>query len=411
MSNYTKATNFATKDTLPTGDSGKIVKGTEIDTEFNAIASSISTKADIASPTFTGTPAAPTASSGTSSTQVATTAFVAGAITDERTATATLTNKTITSPVINEIVHEGTADDYETTIAFTDPTADRTITFPDKSGTVAMTSEVATASVLTTFSGTYAVAGSTTVTVTATAHGRTTGDVVYLNFTSGTLDDGYYTITGTTTNTFTFTYGSSVTTSGNVTGYYSNSGTIPIASTDETLAGTSTNRAVSPAGVIAAVRASIVQGTAQASTSGTTIDFTGIPSWAKKITVLFAEVSTSGTSEVQIQLGTGTTPTYTTTGYVGSYDTFTSAPGAKSITTGMGVFDQAASQNFNGATTIFNLSGNKWVSQTIGGSGGSAASSIAGSSVTLGAALTAIRITPVNGTDTFDSGSINIIYE
>lgn len=80
MSNYTKATNFATKDTLPTGDSGKIVKGTEIDNEFNAIASAISSKADTASPTFTGTPAAPTAASGTNTTQLATTAFVTVAL-------------------------------------------------------------------------------------------------------------------------------------------------------------------------------------------------------------------------------------------------------------------------------------------------------------------------------------------
>jgi hypothetical protein len=80
MSNYTKATNFATKDTLPTGDSGKIVKGTEIDSEFNAIASAISSKADTASPTFTGTPAAPTAASGANTTQLATTAFVKAAV-------------------------------------------------------------------------------------------------------------------------------------------------------------------------------------------------------------------------------------------------------------------------------------------------------------------------------------------
>jgi len=99
MSNYTKATNFAAKDSLPSGNSGKIIKGTEIDTEFNAIASAISSKADTNSPTLTGTPLAPTASAGTSNTQIATTAFVSAAdttaITDERTATATLTNKTI----------------------------------------------------------------------------------------------------------------------------------------------------------------------------------------------------------------------------------------------------------------------------------------------------------------------------
>lgn len=80
MSSYTKATNFATKDTLPTGDSGKIVKGTEIDSEFNAIASAVASKADTASPTFTGTPAAPTAASGTNTTQLATTAFVTAAL-------------------------------------------------------------------------------------------------------------------------------------------------------------------------------------------------------------------------------------------------------------------------------------------------------------------------------------------
>jgi hypothetical protein len=76
MANYTKATNFTAKDTLPTGNAGKIVKGTEIDTEFTAIASAVSSKADSNSPTFTGTPTAPTASVGTNTTQLATTAFV-----------------------------------------------------------------------------------------------------------------------------------------------------------------------------------------------------------------------------------------------------------------------------------------------------------------------------------------------
>lgn len=80
MSSYVKATNFATKDTLPTGDSNKIVKGTEIDNEFNAIAGAISSKADLASPTFTGTPAAPTATTGSNTTQVANTAYVKAAV-------------------------------------------------------------------------------------------------------------------------------------------------------------------------------------------------------------------------------------------------------------------------------------------------------------------------------------------
>jgi hypothetical protein len=82
MSDYTKATNFASKDSLSSGNALKIVKGTEIDTEFNNIQSAVSTKADLASPTFTGTPILPTGttavtqSSSDSSTKLATTAFV-----------------------------------------------------------------------------------------------------------------------------------------------------------------------------------------------------------------------------------------------------------------------------------------------------------------------------------------------
>ena len=80
MSDYTKATNFAQKDGLSSGDPNKIIKGSEIDAEYNAIASAISSKADLNGPTFTGTPSAPTASTGTSSTQLATTAFVQSAL-------------------------------------------------------------------------------------------------------------------------------------------------------------------------------------------------------------------------------------------------------------------------------------------------------------------------------------------
>ena len=82
MSNYVKSTNFASKDTLPSGDSNKIVKGTEIDTEFNNIATAVSTKADLSSPSFSGTPSLPTGTTGVTqstsddSTKLATTAFV-----------------------------------------------------------------------------------------------------------------------------------------------------------------------------------------------------------------------------------------------------------------------------------------------------------------------------------------------
>jgi hypothetical protein len=80
MANYNKSTNFTAKDGLPTGNAGKIVKGSEIDTELNAVANAIASKADINSPNLTGTPTSPTASAGTATTQIATTAFVTSAL-------------------------------------------------------------------------------------------------------------------------------------------------------------------------------------------------------------------------------------------------------------------------------------------------------------------------------------------
>jgi len=80
MSNYTKATNFASKDALPTGNALKTVSGTEIDDEFSSIQTSVATKANLSAPTFTGIPAAPTAATATNSTQIATTAFTQAAI-------------------------------------------------------------------------------------------------------------------------------------------------------------------------------------------------------------------------------------------------------------------------------------------------------------------------------------------
>jgi hypothetical protein len=101
MSNYTKATNFAAKDGLPTSDPAKIIKGTDIDNEFNAIASAVSSKADSNSPTLTGTPLAPTAASGTNTTQIATTAFVTAA-------TGTAAN--IAGGAANRIVYQSALD-------------------------------------------------------------------------------------------------------------------------------------------------------------------------------------------------------------------------------------------------------------------------------------------------------------
>ena len=107
MSNYSKLTNFASKDSLASGNPLKVIKGTEIDDEFESIETSIGTKADSASPTFTGTPAAPTATAGTNSTQIATTAFVATSFaplaSPTFTGTATIPTATITTGNITTV--------------------------------------------------------------------------------------------------------------------------------------------------------------------------------------------------------------------------------------------------------------------------------------------------------------------
>jgi hypothetical protein len=76
MSNYTKLVNFAAKDSLPSGDAGKLIKGTEINTELSNIETAVNSKADSNSSALTGTPTAPTAAAGTNTTQIATTAYV-----------------------------------------------------------------------------------------------------------------------------------------------------------------------------------------------------------------------------------------------------------------------------------------------------------------------------------------------
>jgi hypothetical protein len=110
MSNYSKLTNFASKDSLASGNPLKVIKGTEIDDEFEAIETHIGTKADTASPTFTGTPTAPTAATVTNSTQIATTAFVQAAI-GSSLSNLTLSDYTIEDDGSGNLLfkHSGTA--------------------------------------------------------------------------------------------------------------------------------------------------------------------------------------------------------------------------------------------------------------------------------------------------------------
>jgi hypothetical protein len=154
----------------------------------------------------------------------------------------------------------------------------------------------------------------------------------------------------------------------------------------------------------------ITAGTAVASTSGTSIDFTGIPSWVKRVTVMFQGVSTNGTSNIIIQLGASS---FSTSGYVSNSSGVTSVGGTTQYTSGFGISnDNQAATLFYGASTISNISGNIWVVQGVVGTGTNGKTAMTGgTSPALSGTLDRVRITTVNGTDTFDAGSINILYE
>ena len=156
----------------------------------------------------------------------------------------------------------------------------------------------------------------------------------------------------------------------------------------------------------------ITQATAVASTSGTSIDFTGIPAWAKRITLMFSGVSTNSSSNVQVQLGDAggiETSGYLGTGSALGASTVSSAllTSGFPITTG-GI---ATTVILQGSVIISYVGSNTWTSQGNVGTSDVARVYVHGSAKTLSDTLTQVRITTVNGTDTFDAGTINIMYE
>ena len=152
--------------------------------------------------------------------------------------------------------------------------------------------------------------------------------------------------------------------------------------------------------------APLVSGTA-VTASGTAVDFTGIPAYAKRITVMFSGVSTNGTSLIQVQIGSGSV---TTSGYTSQWST-NGASG--SITSGFTTSYRGDTTNaIRGLMTICLISGSTYVASSVLGAA-SAQNDITSASggVALSGILDRVRITTVNGTDTFDAGTINIMWE
>jgi len=253
-------------------------------------------------------------------------------------------------------------------------------------------------------------------TTTGTAGIFTSGTVTTLNSTTGTIGNLSTTLAGD----FTISQGTAtLATSGATAGTYGSVTAIPFITVDAkgriTSATTGTFSSTPADGSITPAKLSqpFTSGTAVASTSGTAIDFTSIPSWAKRITVMFNSVSVSGTSPILLQLGDS--GGIENTGYSGmcAIANTSGANAYTGVTSGivLGFSTMNASSEANGNLRICNLSGNIW---TIDGILYSTIipyiNTFAGSKQT-SAILDRIRITTFGGSDTFDAGSVNILYE
>jgi hypothetical protein len=156
----------------------------------------------------------------------------------------------------------------------------------------------------------------------------------------------------------------------------------------------------------------ITSGTAVASTSGTSIDFTGIPSWVKRITVMFNGVSqSSATPYGIIQIGAGSV---TTTGYICTQTTLvaTASVATLAFTSGFAYLNLSGNTDtVNGIAVLTTLGSNVWVASGTINNSGSLRGVIFSGNITLGGVLDRVRITTTDGTTTFDAGSINILFE
>ena len=145
--------------------------------------------------------------------------------------------------------------------------------------------------------------------------------------------------------------------------------------------------------------------------SGNAVDFTGIPSWAKRITVMFSGISTNGTSNPVIQVGTSSG--VITSGYAGAGSEVGSTTAVNAYTLGFAIRSGISTNTVHGAISLFclNVSSNIWVASGVTSQPSFPFTHQIAGTIALSNTLDRVRITTVNGTDTFDAGTINISYE